>query len=570
MLRRSLLLSLFVAVSLLAQEAKPDRLQILVQVLGAMDTPEKQNNILKGMLASLQGQRGIPEPKGWAAMYAKLKDSPNEEVRASAQALSVIFGSGAAMDEMRARLLDAAAPIEQRRKALDSLVAQKDTGALDALLKLAVEPSPLREPALRGLAGFDDPRLAPAITGAYAKLDSTERRAAVQTLLARASGAKAFIAAIDSGAIPKAELIAPIARQIQGLKDPALDAWLTKNWAAVNPTSADKQALIAKFKEFLHPDLIQRADASHGRALFTQTCYICHTMWGVGGRIGPELTGGYEDIDYLLNNILDPNAIIGKDYQQTFVKTKDNQVVSGIVTQDTDTSISLKNLSGEIITLQRSDVASTEVSPLSMMPEGLIASMPEEDVRDLFFYLRKKQQVPMLLTVVNANDFFNGTDLRFWHASEENAWRVEKGELAGKGGTVPVSLTSEIAAGDYRLTAQVKTTGPAPAAELVLSGENDAEHFHGTTLSFGGPSRANVWEYLAAAAPKATPAKAALGDGQWHTVEVVRKGESLRVSIDGQLQYEAADARHRRRVQPAFWVKDGELRVKGLKIELPQ
>jgi hypothetical protein len=47
------------------------------------------------------------------------------------------------------------------------------------------------------------------------------------------------------------------------------------------------------------------------------------------GRIGPELTGGYEDVDYLLNNILDPNAIIGKDYQQTFVKTKDGADCGG-------------------------------------------------------------------------------------------------------------------------------------------------------------------------------------------------------------------------------------------------
>jgi putative heme-binding domain-containing protein len=519
------------------------------------------------MKATLQGQRGIPEPKGWPEIYAKLKESPDPAVRENAQALAVIFGGGAAMGEMRARLGDAAAPMDQRRQALDALIAQRDAGALDAVLRLAAEPGPLREPALRGLAGFDDPRIAPVITEGYAKLDSAERRAAVQTLLARATGAKAFLAAIDAGKVPKADLTAPIVRQLQGLKDPAFDTWLSKNWGAVRETSADKQAMIAKYKEFLHPDLILRADASRGRALYAQTCAVCHTMFGTGGHIGPELTGGYEDIDYLLSNIIDPNAIIGKDYQQTFVKTKDGQTVAGIVTQDTDSAISLKTLAGEVLTLQKGDVASTEVSPLSMMPEGLLATLQEEDVRNMFFYLRQKQQVPMLVTAVNANDFFNGADLRGWRTSDETAWRAQNGELAGKAGAKTVSLESEMAAGDYRLTAEVRVIGGGTAAELVLSGARDAKNFHGTTFSFGGASRANVWDYRAAAEPKAIPTPLTLGDDQWHTLEVTRKGDVLRVSVDGQVQYDGTDARHRRRVQPAFWLQNGELRIKALKIE---
>jgi hypothetical protein len=209
------------------------------------------------------------------------------------------------------------------------------------------------------------------------------------------------------------------------------------------------------------------------------------------------------------------------------------------------------------------------LSPQSMMPEGLLATLQEEDVRNLFLYLRQKQQVPMLVTAVNANDFFNGTDLKGWRASDETAWRVENGELVGKSAGPPVSITSEMAAGDYRLTAQVLVPGAGTTAELVLSGMRDAQRFHGTTFSFGGRSLANLWDYRAAAEPKAIPAKSAVGGDQWHAIEVVRKGESLRVTVDGQVQYEGGDARHRRRVQPAFWLRNGVLRVKGLKIEAP-
>ncbi len=562
----SLLLSVLPATR--AQD-KPNRLDILVQTLGKIPTPAAQANILKGMRDSLQGQRGVPEPKGWSELYPKLKDSPDENVRAHAQALSVIFGGGAAMDEMRARLADANAPVDQRRQALDALVAQRDAGALAALLQLIKQPGPLREPALRGMAGYDDARVSKDLVAGFAGFDTNERRSAVQTLLARPSGAKAFLAGIDSGSIPKAEMTAPIARQLDGLKDPEISAWLAKNWGAVSAPSADKQKEIAKYKEFLHPDLILRADASRGRALFAQTCAVCHHLHGLGGKIGPELTGGYEDVDYLLNNILDPNAIIGKDYQQTFVKTKDGQTVAGIVVEDTDRAIGLKTLGGTVMTIQRSDVASTEVSPLSMMPEGLLSTMHEPDVRDLFLYLRQKQQVPMLITAVNANDFYNGRDLTNWRPSNPAAWRAENGEIIGKGSANPESLTSEMVAGDYKLVVEVSIRGDKSAAELVLAGERDAQNFHGTTLSFGGPSSINLWDYRAGTDPKPQAGKKVLGDGGWHKLEITRKDETLTVSVDGQTEFELRDARHRRRVHPAFWIQgDGaELRIKGLKIE---
>src|SRR2546430_824473 len=145
------IIALFLAVQFaFAQNAS--RLDVLVQTLGKISSPAAQASILKGMRDSLQGQRGIPEPKGWPELYAKLKDSPDEQVRENAQAVAAIFGGGAALDEMRKKVLDPATPAEARRQALDSLVAQRDPGALDALLRLAVEPGPLREPALRGLA----------------------------------------------------------------------------------------------------------------------------------------------------------------------------------------------------------------------------------------------------------------------------------------------------------------------------------------------------------------------------------------------------------------------------------
>ncbi len=555
-------IALFTAVAVFAASAEEvSRLEMLVTTLGKMENPVVQASLLKGMKDSLQGQRGIPAPKGWDDIVAKLKSSPDEAVRARLQELSVIFGGGAAMDEMRAKLADAAAPVDARRQALDSLVAQRDAGALESILKIAGETGPLREPALRGLAGFDDARIAPLLTGQFPKLDTVERRAAMQTLLAHASGARAFLAAIDAGNIPRAELTAPLARQLDGLKDADVSAWLAKKWGAVSAPNEDKQKLIAKFKEFTSIEAIGRADANRGRALFTQTCAVCHTMFGTGGRIGPELTGGYGDIDYLLNNILDPNALIGKDYQQTFVKTKDGQTVAGIVTQDTDSAITLRNLAGESVTVQKGDVASTEVSPLSMMPEGLLTAMDEESVRDLFCYLGQKQQVPMLITAVNANDFSPGAELRNWRA--EGEWKWDSGEIIARGGAKPISLTSDMVMGQGVFSAGIKVSGNA-AAELVLTGTRGPDGFHGETLSFGGPSAMNVWTYPG---PESKSLNDAIGDG-WHDVLIERTAESLKVHIDGVVRYEKAGPL--KKFAPSLWLmgEGSEMRIKDLRVEV--
>jgi hypothetical protein len=206
-----------------------------------------------------------------------------------------------------------------------------------------------------------------------------------------------------------------------------------------------------------------------------------------------------------------------------------------------------------------------------MMPEGLLSAMHEPDVRDLFLYLRQKQQVPMLITAINANDFFNATDLSNWTLSSPEAWKVESGTMVGRGGPKPVSLTSRMVAGSYKLTAQVQVTGASAAAEVVLTGQQDATAFHGTTLSFGGPSAVNLWEYRAGTDPKMSAGRRALTAGKWHTLEVSRKDEKLTVKLDGEVEFETGDPRYRRHVSPAFWLKGdgGELRMKGLKIEVP-
>ena len=376
------------------QPAAPKPLDILMQTLAKIESPDAQANILRGLNASLKGRRDATVPAAWEALYARLKESPNEEVRRQAQALAVTFGGEAALAEMRRAVADRAAAMDVRKAAIDSLVAAKDAPALPSLLDLLKDAGPLRGPALRGLASFDDAGIPKAVLAVFPNLDAIERRDALSTLLSRPASARALLAAVDARQVARAEITAPLARQLQNIKDPEIENWIKKNWGMVKTSSAEKQQQVAKFKEFLGTDAILRADAGHGRVLFSQTCAVCHTMFGEGGKIGPELPGFFEDVDYLLQNILDPNATIGKDFQQTFITTKSGQLVAGIITSEDPREVVLKTLA-EPITVPRSDIAEMKTSEQSMMPEGLLLALDEQGVRDLFLYLRQRQQVPL-------------------------------------------------------------------------------------------------------------------------------------------------------------------------------
>jgi putative heme-binding domain-containing protein len=112
-------------------------------------------------------------------------------------------------------------------------------------------------------------------------------------------------------------------------------------------------------------------------------------------EIGPELTGSNRtDIDYLLQNIIDPNALIGEDYQLNTVELKDGRMLVGMVKGQDVNTLTLRTMT-EQVTVPASDVKAKTVSPMSMMPEGLLPAMPREDVQNLFRYLSSPTQVPL-------------------------------------------------------------------------------------------------------------------------------------------------------------------------------
>ena len=177
------------------------------------------------------------------------------------------------------------------------------------------------------------------------------------------------------------------ARQIHGLGDEPLRALLEKVWGKVTATSAERRAQIESLKSKLTPERLKAADATKGRALFKQTCAACHTLFGEGGAIGPDLTGsGRRNLDYLLENIIDPSAVVAADYRASTVELKDGRSLTGVISGRAAKTLNLQTMT-EKLTLRLDDIQSTRDSALSLMPDGLLSPLSDEQIRDLIAYL---------------------------------------------------------------------------------------------------------------------------------------------------------------------------------------
>jgi putative heme-binding domain-containing protein len=346
------------------------------------------------MYEALQGRRALKAPEGWPAVRHKLAASTDAEVRQKVLLLSVMFGDPEALAVLRRTAADPAAAESARRSALQTLVETRASGLLSLLRELVADPT-LRGPALRALAAFDDPQTPALILRQYASFRDRDKADAIATLAARPAYALALLEAMEKGQIPRRDLSPFTARQMASLKDRRVTDKLTKVWGTLRPPAQDKAALMARYLALVPPDALTKADRSHGRAVFARTCAACHTLFREGGKIGPDLTGSQRTHpEYILSKVLDPNAVVARDYQVTIVLTTDGRTVSGLVKEETPNVLTLQT-QNEVVRLAKTDIEDRRQAAQSMMPEGQLATMSDAEVRDLIAYLAGPNQVPL-------------------------------------------------------------------------------------------------------------------------------------------------------------------------------
>ncbi len=358
---------------------------LLVAAVSSKDS-EIERSILRGLDKALNGRRSALQPKTWEAAYPYFQKSLLAEVRDRSTALAVIFGDERALKQLRSLVKDAKAELPRRQDALKSLVFKQPDG-LRALLGDLLDDPALRSPAIRALAAFKDDQIPPRLIALYPKLNEAERADAIATLISRPTFALALLDAVADKTIERKDLGPFNVRQMLQLNDGKVAARVVEVWGTLRPTARDKVPLMAKFKASLTPDALKTADHALGKTLYTKHCASCHKLFGEGAAIGPDLTGSQRDnLDYILENVLDPSAIVPREYQVTNFQTASGRTVSGIVKEETARAVFVQTPT-EIVVLPKDEIESRVTSKQSMMPDGVFEQLSPSEARALVAYL---------------------------------------------------------------------------------------------------------------------------------------------------------------------------------------
>ncbi len=149
--------------------------------------------------------------------------------------------------------------------------------------------------------------------------------------------------------------------------------------------SQDRQAVIVSYR----PVLDMRAGLANGKAIFQKSCAACHRIDGVGNHVGPDISDSRtKTAEQLLVAILDPNAAIDNNYYRFAILTVDDEIVDGVVTEESRSAITVVGKDAQRRTIRRDAIVEMRATGVSMMPEGIENEIDKQGMADLIAYIK--------------------------------------------------------------------------------------------------------------------------------------------------------------------------------------
>ena len=257
----------------------------------------------------------------------------NGEAQASAAIVALWWHSPDAVAFARKAVADGKTLSADRLALLRGLSEAHDAANIDnfaALLNDNNAPLPMRREAAAALGGLGQEAAAQTLLKDFKMLPPELKAAVVNSLVGNAASAKVLLDALEQKTVAASEINANNARAVVQLNNADLTARLTKAWGKVkleNERDPARVQVVNKMRDALAPFTIYgqvNGDPMKGWKVFEKNCQQCHKIYGKGNEVGPDLTGvGRDNLDLILNNVLDPNLVVGEGYFQHFVKTKD-------------------------------------------------------------------------------------------------------------------------------------------------------------------------------------------------------------------------------------------------------
>ena len=345
-------------------------------------------DILEGMAAALHGWSEAPKPTNWGDATKKLGKFNDATINELVQQINIVFGDGRTTAELKKIIADNNADVATRRKAIAALAKSNEAPELFGFLKPHLNNKALTNAVAKALVRSNEPAAANAILGRFKNMDPEGRAITINTLVTRSKWAKTLLDNVANGKIDKRYLSAAHARQIMNMEDESLTQQLTEVWGEVRKTSAARQKEIDEYRSLLS-QAGTKPDLENGQMLYAKNCASCHTLFGVGGKIGPDLTGSdRKNLNYLLENIVDPSASVAESYRSSIIELDDGRVLTGVIVSQNERVMEIQT-KDDLVTIDRKTVEQSKVTKNSLMPEALLDELTEQQIADLFGFLAR-------------------------------------------------------------------------------------------------------------------------------------------------------------------------------------
>lgn len=315
-----------------------------------------------------------------------------EQSGAGSDLLALRQGKPEAVEKALKLIADPQADARQRLQFVQLFGEVRQPAAVPVLLDLVKgsRDDAMRMAALTALSPYDDPSIAEQVLAAYPGFTDDVRSVALSLLSSRKSWALALVAQVDAGTIERTHVPDDLVRRMTVFRDERLAQMIEKHWGAVEGATTERmQQQIARLGPLLTKG---DGDRYEGKKLFTQQCAKCHTLFGAGGQIGPDLTTfKRDDLDTILLSVVNPSAEIREGFETLLVVTDDGRTVSGFLVDRDSQILVLRGADGQNVTLPQAQIEETIPQRKSLMPEGLLNDLTDQQIRNLFAYLRSTQ-----------------------------------------------------------------------------------------------------------------------------------------------------------------------------------
>lgn len=346
--------------------------------------------LISGLTEGLRGRDVI----GLSAELTKAIQPYQSELFGGALGLAIRQGDQKAINKALDIIADENASSDNRLSYI-KIMGQSDIPKSVPVLLKVVESSKssgaLKQTALHALQRYDVDEIGVRVVKAFPQFRGDEgvRNAAIDLFASRAKWTLELLNAIEqTKRISKTDVSDQVARRLKLLNNPEIAKSVDKHWPNVKlATSSEKNETIAKYMKLIKSG---NGDLQKGRTLFISHCGACHRMFKEGGEIGPDLTG-YErsNLNYLLLNIVDPNADIREGYVVHRITTMDGRTLEGKIIARNGDVLTLQSLAGKETILSGAQIKEMKALPTSIMPERILDPLTDQEIRDLFAYIMK-------------------------------------------------------------------------------------------------------------------------------------------------------------------------------------